>query len=253
MIDDPERQKVLRRILKWLNIQKTDTILDIGCGDGFFSKNLSLQTSDANVVSCDIRKSMKGNSNLRLVICDAQHIPFKDKSFDKIVMLDVLEHMFNGKLACDEIYRVLVAGGRAYVATPNSYTTMLSPFKILAQRVDSYEGHLHHFSLEELSNIFSGNKLRTLHFQYDGFFALFSYYSFVYFVLKPLAKRKSATSSHNLSESRIGQGFLFQLLSGVGKHFLVILGKFDEFFKSSNRCMEIHLVVVKSSEKTLMG
>jgi len=246
MNDDPERQKVLLRILNWLNIQGNDILLDIGCGDGFFSKRLALQTSDSNLVGCDIRMSVKGKFNIPLVICDAQHLPFRDKSFNKIIMIEVLEHLFNGKSACDEVSRVLATYGRAYIATPNSYTNMLAPFKTLARRVDVYEAHVKHYSFAELSKMLSRNNLRILHFQYDGFFALFLYYSLIYFILKPLAKRKSTISSHNLLESRFGQGSFFQFLSGVGKRFLVILGKFDDLFKSSNRGMEIHLVAIKA-------
>jgi SAM-dependent methyltransferase len=250
MIDDPEREKVLRRIMDWLNIQKTDVVLDIGCGDGFFLKRIASQTSDVNVVGGDIRMSRKGKFNLPMVIYDAQQLPFRDKTVNKIIMNEVLEHLPNGELACNELSRVLVEAGRVYIATPNSYKNMLKPFTILARRVDIYEGHLKHFSSEELNRMLFRNRLKIIHFQYDGFFALFLYYSIIYYILKPLAERKSTTSSHHLLESGFGKGWFFQLSYGLGKYFLFILGKFDELFKASNKGMGIHLVVIKSSKKS---
>jgi len=226
MIDDPEREKVLRRIMNWLNIQKNDVVLDIGCGDGFFFKSIDLQTSDVNVVGCDIRISRKRKFNLPMVICDAQQLPFRDKTANKIIMNEVLEHLPNGELACNEILRVLVTEGRAYIATSNSYKDMLKPFAILARRVDIYKGHIKHFSREELDKMLFNNRLKTLYFQHDGFFALFLYYSIIYYVLKPLVARKSTISSHYLLESGFGKGSFFQLSYGLRKYiYLFILGK----------------------------
>jgi ubiquinone/menaquinone biosynthesis C-methylase UbiE len=108
-----------------------------------------------------------------MVICDAQQLPFRDKTVNKIIMNEVIEHLPNGELACNEISRVLVTKGRAYIATSNSYKDMLKPFAILARRVDIYGGHIKHFSREELNKMLFDNRLKTLYFQYDGFFALF--------------------------------------------------------------------------------
>jgi SAM-dependent methyltransferase len=245
MIDDPEREKVLRRILGWLNIQKNDVVLDLGCGDGFFLKKIASLFSGITMIGCDVHRTTTFTFNLPIIICDAQHLPFKDKSINKIILNEVIEHLPNSELACIELSRVLIAAGRVYIATPNSYEDMLKPFTVLARKVDAYEGHVKHFSLAELSKLLYNNRIKTLNFQYDGFFALFLYYSIVYNILKPIAKRNSAGASHSLSDSRLGQGLFFKLLSDLGKYFLLILGKFDELFKSSSKCMGIHLVAIK--------
>ena len=177
MIDDPEREKVLRRLLSWLHIQKNDVVLDLGCGDGFFLKRIALLFSAINVIGCDVHRTTKITFNSPVIICDAQHLPFRDKSINKIILNEVIEHLSNSELACNEISRVLVAGGRIYIATPNSYEDMLKPFTVLARKVDVYEGHVKHFSRAELTKLLYNNKIKVLNFQYDGFFALFLYYS----------------------------------------------------------------------------
>jgi SAM-dependent methyltransferase len=248
MIDDPEREKVLRRILGWLNIQKHDVLLDLGCGDGFFLKQIASVFPDITAIGCDVQRTKKMTFNSHVLICDAQHLPFRNEGIDKIIMNEVIEHLPNSELACNELSRVLTARGRVYIATPNSYEDMLKPFTLLARKVDVYEGHVKHFSRAEISNLLYKNKIKTLNFQYDGFFALFLYYSMVYHILKPLAKRNSVGASHSLSDSRLGHVLAFPILSDLGKSFLLILGKFDELFKSSSKCMGIHLVAVKSPE-----
>lgn len=246
MIDDPEREKVLCLITNWLDIQKGDVVLDIGCGDGFFSKRIAVQIPNAKVVGCDIeiQKLVKGNVNVHIVICDAQHLPFRDNSINKIVMNEVLEHLPNSNLACDEISRVLAVRGRAYIATPNSYEHMLKLFRTLAQKVDKYEGHLKHFSMDELSEVFLSSGLKIFHHHYDGFFGLFLYYSLFYYIFKPIAERLS-TTPRNLIESYFERGLFFKPFCDIGKYVLFILGKFDSIFKGWIKGMGIHLVVIK--------
>ncbi|MEB3189646.1 MAG: class I SAM-dependent methyltransferase [Snowella sp.] len=52
------------------------------------------------------------------IVADAQNLPFKEQSFDNIVMFDVLHHIENVSLFFDEALRVLRPGGRIIMMEP---------------------------------------------------------------------------------------------------------------------------------------
>ena len=52
------------------------------------------------------------------LICDAHDIPFKDNSFDGVVIQAVLEHVVDPVRCVSEIHRVLKADGLVYAETP---------------------------------------------------------------------------------------------------------------------------------------
>ena len=75
-------------------------ILDIGCGKNFLKQYLQGKT-EANIIGTDT----SGGD----VIADANHLPFPDESFSRIVCIDAL-HLFD----CD--FRVLKKNGLAIVS-----------------------------------------------------------------------------------------------------------------------------------------
>ena len=81
-------------------------VLDLWCGrakrEGAIGVDWSAD-SDADVVA-DI---------------DAPYLPFKDDSFDEVVMIDTLEHVASVKAAVCEAGRVLRPGGRIFVRAPH--------------------------------------------------------------------------------------------------------------------------------------
>lgn len=79
-------------------------ILDIGCG----------QKKTTNSIGVDIRKT-KGAD----VIGDIHNLPFKDRSVDKILCYQLLEHVDGLIKAIEEIHRVLKHGGRVIIEVPH--------------------------------------------------------------------------------------------------------------------------------------
>lgn len=103
------------------------TILDIGGGMGRLSIELAL--SDQNrVVLVDISADMlklaidrAGDRNkIRPVNSDAHRLPFRDKTFDVVVGLDLLCHMKRPEMALGEFHRVLKDRGALILDSTNS-------------------------------------------------------------------------------------------------------------------------------------
>lgn len=88
-------------------------VLDAGCGEGVFveeyASRLAIQGVDENYSSEHVR------------LGSLQALPFPAGSFDRVLCLDVLEHLSYAAqpAALAEIHRVLAADGEALVSVPN--------------------------------------------------------------------------------------------------------------------------------------
>jgi len=87
-------------------------VLDLGCGDGRIA--IRLTTQGFRAVGADLR----GGNGPR-VIALAEHLPFKDASFDLVIMLLVLMHIPAEDLVMREVRRVTKVGGKLLVAVGN--------------------------------------------------------------------------------------------------------------------------------------
>ena len=52
------------------------------------------------------------------IVADAQHLPFRDGAFDKIMCTEVLEHIPDDKLGIRELYRVAKPGAPSAISVP---------------------------------------------------------------------------------------------------------------------------------------
>ncbi|MEM7819489.1 MAG: class I SAM-dependent methyltransferase [Candidatus Aenigmatarchaeota archaeon] len=85
-------------------IKKAKKGLVIGCGNKYFGNNF---------IYTDIEKT-----KITSVINDGHALPFKDKSFDTVMIVAVLEHVKEPQIVINEIHRVLKKDGIVYSATP---------------------------------------------------------------------------------------------------------------------------------------
>jgi len=103
------------------------TILELGCGAGYFTKEFARSGADivAIDVSAELLEIAKANcpaSNVRYEIQDACALTYSDAAFDSVVGSSILHHL-EIETALREIRRVLKAGGTIYFTEPN----MLNP------------------------------------------------------------------------------------------------------------------------------
>jgi SAM-dependent methyltransferase len=107
-------------------VEKADSMVDLGCGDGKLTKLIARKAKAKTVTGFDslpIKNSfkiVKGNLN--------QKFPFKNNSFDMALSHYSLEHLYNSGLFISETHRILKKGGYTIVATDNlsSWPTILA-------------------------------------------------------------------------------------------------------------------------------
>ncbi|MBD3342891.1 MAG: methyltransferase domain-containing protein [Candidatus Lokiarchaeota archaeon] len=107
---------------------KSTTVLDLGCADGPFLPTLNYFSErnigvEINLQHLSIAKNLCQNSPIKLrkttlLNSDAMNLPFKDKSFDLIFCLEVLEHVNDTYIAIKEMYRVLKKSGILICSLP---------------------------------------------------------------------------------------------------------------------------------------
>ena len=92
------------------------TILDAGCGEGFFSDFLARRNDNWSVTGTDLSADAIAyahklfGSRVQFATANIYQLPFKDNSFDVVVCSEVLEHLDDPLLALTEIIRVARTG-----------------------------------------------------------------------------------------------------------------------------------------------
>ncbi len=106
-------------------------VLDVACGRGEILRHVRRMGAQAFGVdyaltavrlSRRVTQSEAERGPVGVYQTDAQYLPFASAYFDRVLMLDIVEHLYPRELAraLDEAYRVLQPGGRLVVHTaPN--------------------------------------------------------------------------------------------------------------------------------------
>lgn len=112
-------RNIVQSYIKTYKRQQGGKLLDVGCGTGYFMKQLSLRW---DVYGIDISKQAinmaKARSLKNIKLASVEKIPYKNGFFNIILVLDVLEHVENEIIALKEIKRVLATDGIAIFNSP---------------------------------------------------------------------------------------------------------------------------------------
>ena len=131
---DPKRLAFYQEIISLLP-SKLGQILDIGCGNGFLLNEI---TGNARFIMKNITGIDFAESSLvearkllpkgKFIKADAILLPFSDKAFNTILIIETLEHLEKWKQALKEAWRVLAPGGRLIITIPDG-------------QIDHWRGH----------------------------------------------------------------------------------------------------------------
>lgn len=114
LADQLYRTVGIKSWLTWLMelyIRPTDTVLDLGCGDGYATKSLPCR----DMVGIDVWEPVKGIYHSQFMLGNIEHARtlVNGKTFDVVLCLDALEHLED-------------AGGEAVLKNIDSLATELS-------------------------------------------------------------------------------------------------------------------------------
>lgn len=114
--------------LKQINLTSELKVLDLGCADGPFLPTLNNYCH--SVLGIEIQplfleqsnQLLKKRSNLfnhtHLIRADGHHLPLRERTFDVVFCLEVLEHVQNPKRVIENIFKQLKEGGYLICSVP---------------------------------------------------------------------------------------------------------------------------------------
>lgn len=107
-----------------------ESLLDAGCGDGRFLAAIArLPNRPAHLVGCDISERIletaseavaQEGGTAEFVRANLEQLPFSDDSFDRVLSVQVIEHLLDPTAGIHELARVLKPGGTLVLSTDNS-------------------------------------------------------------------------------------------------------------------------------------
>jgi SAM-dependent methyltransferase len=121
-------ERRFREVLEHADLAPGQSVLDLGCGWAFGT--LWAHRTGCRVAAVDLgfdqlrwaRGALDPGRDLGLVHGNARALPFRDRSFDRAVSVEMMEHVFrpDRPRVLAEIARVLKPGARLSISTPNA-------------------------------------------------------------------------------------------------------------------------------------
>ena len=157
-------QARLRAIARMVEAKPSDRILEVGCGGGHVLRLFR----ESSLVGVDVSPRMleKARRNLRgcqveLLKGELRDLALPDRSFDKIVCTEVLEHVNDPSEILSGIARLLKPHGRAVITFPNDRLVKALKKVIHSSRLDRLpwldrlswggdEFHVHQWRIREM-------------------------------------------------------------------------------------------------------
>jgi len=117
-VSDIFRDRV-KTALELALIKDSSVVLDVGCADGYVLKKTLEINDSCKCYGVDVlEKNLREIPNCDIRVSDARNLPFADKFFDIVFVLDMLEHVKDFEQIIKEIKRVLKPNGVAILSEP---------------------------------------------------------------------------------------------------------------------------------------
>lgn len=119
------------RIIRIAGLPVDGLLLDAGGGTGRVAQALKTHTRHTVVADSSLGMLMQAQEKdgLLLACTNSETLPFPDRSFERVVMIDALHHVFQQEQTTRELWRVLKPGGRIVIEEPDLRTF---PVKLIA-------------------------------------------------------------------------------------------------------------------------
>lgn len=142
---DPAFALRARLILEQVVKQRPQSVLDIGCGRGFYLKMISYYDFALKIHGIDLKNEHlesaakvlpENDKRFNLQQASVYELPFENESMDFVICSEVLEHLDQPLAGISEIYRVLKKNACVAVSVPQlQFPFFWDPLNWLLMRV----------------------------------------------------------------------------------------------------------------------
>jgi len=159
-------------------ISKKDVVLDLGCGNGqnavkaakIAKKLIGVELDRALLRIAKETVIVKKLPNVNFVKADLEKkLKYKNNSFDKIIFLDVLEHLANRDQILGEIKRILKSDGLLFLGVPNNETSWKKIQRSVGVCSYSDPDHKIEYSENQIRRYLKKHKFEIIAFGYGKF------------------------------------------------------------------------------------
>ena len=170
----PLKQRKLAEIERALGPSAGMRCLDLGSDNGVIS--LLLRRRGGDWASADLTE--EAVASIRALVesdvhrVDGMRLPFRDAEFDRVVVVDMIEHAPDEAAFVAELARITRPGGRLVVNTPHLKHTLLRRFRHVLGQTDERHGHLRPgYTAERLAELLDAHFRTEGHRTYSRFFS----------------------------------------------------------------------------------
>ena len=114
----------LNQVIQTLKSHNIKNVMDAACGKGRMSKKLAnffkVTAVDISAAMLNIVADLKF-PNVKIIKANLENLPFKDESFDAVVLLAATVHLDNPKNVFKEFHRVLRPSGLLILDIDNKF------------------------------------------------------------------------------------------------------------------------------------
>ena len=168
------KQNKWRQIQAMLGETANCKCLDVGSDNGVISYLLRQQggtwsSADLHETAVASITELVGENVYQL---DEHKTDFVDDTFDKVIIVDYLEHIQNDRGFVEEVYRILKPGGELIINVPHITNSLLRKFRLAIGQTDEKHGHLRPgYSIDDVRKLLGGKFALETHRTYSRFFS----------------------------------------------------------------------------------
>ncbi|MCK4490109.1 MAG: class I SAM-dependent methyltransferase [Anaerolineales bacterium] len=148
------KAKLPERLVELVDINSVERMLDAGGGTGRVSQFFSDQVEQIVIADSSFQMLAKSKSKNGLypVNSNSEILPFPDESFDRIIMVDALHHVYDQSKTARELWRVIKPGGKIVIEEPDIHNRSVKLIA-LAEKLALMRSHF--LSGQEIQALFS--------------------------------------------------------------------------------------------------
>jgi len=168
------KQRKFKEITNLLGDTDRLHCLDIGSDNGVIS--YLLRKRGGRWKSADLDE-MAVRSIRELVKSEAFQIDghrtvFQDNEFDRVVIVDFLEHIHTDREFIGELHRIIKPGGELIINVPHVKNSLLRKFRLAIGQTDEKHGHVRPgYTVDSLSSLLKNDFIITSYKTYSKFFS----------------------------------------------------------------------------------
>lgn len=148
--------------------RKTNNLLDVGCGSGYFlevakERGWNVYGVEKTQMLCD-RMIKKG---YQISCGDFETCKLPTDEFDVIIAIEVIEHVLNPSDFISKANKLLRTGGQLYITTPNFNSYLRYYLKNQFDVID-YPTHLQYYTKSTLKKLLKNHNFKALKVETTG-------------------------------------------------------------------------------------